>query len=144
MLDVHFMTLNILKLDFFHIPWIHYKLEGTLQKFVWKINLMEFHQNFNKPFGVDEINHLHSWLKPCKSHMGDTSLETTLTKGSHMLRRRGNMLNYQVIWKATVLCHTCVFHDVLCFRFTNGYNKVPIGHGFSYQACIMFLSMYQP
>ena len=76
--------------------------------------------------------------------MGDTSLETTLTKGSPMLRRRGNMLNYQVIWKATVLCHTCVFHDVLCFGFTNGYNKVPIGHGFSYQACIMFLSMYQP
>jgi hypothetical protein len=30
-LDIDFMTSNILKLDFFlHISWIHYKLEGNL------------------------------------------------------------------------------------------------------------------
>ena len=31
-LDIDFMTLNILKLDFFHIPWIFYKLEGIIKK----------------------------------------------------------------------------------------------------------------
>ena len=30
--DVDFMTLNILNLDFFHIPWIHYKLEVYITK----------------------------------------------------------------------------------------------------------------
>jgi hypothetical protein len=29
-LDVDFMILNVLKLDFFHVPRIHYKLEGTI------------------------------------------------------------------------------------------------------------------
>ena len=34
--QLDFMTLNILKLDFFHIPWFHNKLEASLQKFVEK------------------------------------------------------------------------------------------------------------
>ena len=32
---VDFMTLNILRLEFFHIPWIHYEVEGTI-KFMYK------------------------------------------------------------------------------------------------------------
>ena len=138
------MTFYILKLDFFHIPWIHINLRAPLQKLYEKFYLMEFYLILNKSFGVDEINHVHLWFRPCRSHMSNTSLETTLSKGSHVIRRWGNMLNYQVIWKARVVCHTYVFHDVLCFGFTNGYNKVPIGHGFSYQACNTFSSMYQP
>ena len=40
-LDVHLMALTILNLDlFFHISWIHYKLESIITKFVENINLM--------------------------------------------------------------------------------------------------------
>ena len=33
-LDVNFMPLDILKLEFFRIPWIHYKVEWTITKIV--------------------------------------------------------------------------------------------------------------
>ena len=41
-MEIDFMTLNILKLDFFHIPFIHYKLKGITTKTCSgeKINLM--------------------------------------------------------------------------------------------------------
>ena len=40
-LDVVFMTLNIMKLDFiFHIPLIHYKLEGNITILLESINSM--------------------------------------------------------------------------------------------------------
>ena len=41
-LDVDFMTLNILKLEFFHIPWFYYELEGTITNSKRKLMLYNF------------------------------------------------------------------------------------------------------
>ena len=51
-LDVNFMTLNILKVDLFlHIPWIHYKLEGIItqicRKHQSKVILAYFKQSLD-------------------------------------------------------------------------------------------------